>query len=534
VGPTMPGLRAVVESGLTPGRAMLIAFRAELHRCLRRRADALFELVDAVLTCQGPVDSLVELSEEKAFRRGHGALYDALAWGDVDDGALAELLARSWRVVDDGPVKIAMDISPWPRPDAVTSPGLCHCYAPCRCDGSRKTIPGWPFSFAAGLEWGATSWTALLDAVRIGPDQDATQVTVAQMARVVARLAATGSLAGRPAPVFAFDSGYDLTRISHLAAQQGPAVQVLGRVRADRVYYTQPVVRRRGGRPGRPARHGERFELGNPASWPEPDEHLTAKNPRYGIVQVGAWHGLHQKLGRQGGWATHERELPVVPGTIIRITVEHLPGHRIPQDAWLWHTAPTGTPFDLDLLWKCYLRRFDIEHTFRTLKGPLGWTAPQIRTPEQGERWTWLVLAAHAQLRLARDLAADLHRPWEKPTAAGQPLTPGRVRRGFRQLRRTLGTPARRPKPTRAGPGRPPGSTRPPRHRHPVGKPKPHPTSNDTPVIAPATPPRTTKPHQETILVGLKVKLRARADRRGVMVGGQGGRPNGGWSTRGG
>jgi hypothetical protein len=300
VGPTMPGLRAVVESGPTPGRAMLIAFRAELHRCLRRRADALFELVDAVLTCQGPVDSLVELSEEKSFRRGHGALYDALAWGDVDDGALAELLARSWRVVDDGPVKIAMDISPWPRPDAVTSPGLCHCYAPCRCDGSRKTIPGWPFSFAAGLEWGATSWTALLDAVRIGPDQDATQVTVAQMARVVARLAAAGSLAGRPAPVFVFDSGYDLTRISYLAAQQGLAVQVLGRVRADRVYYTLPKVRRRGGRPGRPARHGERFELGNPASWPEPDEHLTAKNPRYGVVQVGAWHGLHQKLGRQG------------------------------------------------------------------------------------------------------------------------------------------------------------------------------------------------------------------------------------------
>jgi hypothetical protein len=42
------------------------------------------------------------------------------------------------------------------------------------------------------------------------------------------------------------------------------------------------------------------------------------------------------------------------------------------------------------------------------------------------------------------------------------------------------------------------------------------------------------KPHQDMILVGFKAKLRARADRRGVMVGGQGGRPNGGWSTRGG
>ncbi|HEV7579330.1 MAG TPA: transposase, partial [Mycobacterium sp.] len=108
--------------------------------------------------------------------------------------------------------------------------------------------------------------------------------------------------------------------------------------------------------------------------------------------------------------------------------------------------------------------------TFRLLKSTLGWTAPQIRTPEQGQRWTWLILAAHAQLRLARTLTLDLRRPWEKAIAAQRPITPGRVRRGFRQLRRHLGTPARRPKSTIAGPGRPKGSTRPPRTRYPVGR----------------------------------------------------------------
>jgi hypothetical protein len=476
---------------------MLIAFRAGLYQCLQRRADALFDLVDAVLTTQDPVGSLVELSQERAFRRGHGALYDALACGEVDASAVAQLLARSWQVPDDGPVKVAVDVSPWPRPDAVTSPGLCHCYSSCRCDGARKTIPGWPFCLAAGLEWGATSWTAPLDAVRIGPDQDATVATVAQLGRVVAGLAAAGCLAGRPAPVFVFDSGYDLTRTSYLTARAGLAVQILGRVRRDRVYYAPPQARRRGGRAGRPARHGERFELAAPDSWPEPDEHLVAKSPRYGVVQVGAWHGLHQKLTRQAGWAGHEGELPVVPGTVIRITVEHLPGHRVPQDLWLWHTAPADTVFDLDLLWKCYLRRFDIEHTVKTLKGCLGWTRPRIRTPEQGERWTWLVLAAHTQLRLARRLAADLRRPWERPTAAARPLTPGRVRRAFRQLRRTLGTPAGRPKPARGGPGRPPGSTRPPRPRYPVGKTTPAPTGTDASGSGPALLPGTTNPDKK-------------------------------------
>jgi hypothetical protein len=79
-------------------------------------------------------------------------------------------------------------------------------------------------------------------------------------------------------------------------------------------------------------------------------------------------------------------------------------------------------------------------------------------------------IAAYTQLRLARPLAADLRRPWEKPTAPGR-LTPARVRRGFRNLRPTTALPAGVPKPARPGPGRPPGSTnrrRAPRHN--VGK----------------------------------------------------------------
>ncbi|GAA4264216.1 hypothetical protein GCM10022255_115800 [Dactylosporangium darangshiense] len=95
VGPTMPGLQAVVATDVSVCRAALVAFRAGLHACFDRRADALFELVDAVLTAEGPVDSPVELSQEKVFRRGHGALYDALACGDVDVEQLAGLIASS-------------------------------------------------------------------------------------------------------------------------------------------------------------------------------------------------------------------------------------------------------------------------------------------------------------------------------------------------------------------------------------------------------------------------------------------------------
>jgi hypothetical protein len=124
----------------------------------------------------------------------------------------------------------------------------------------------------------------------------------------------------------------------------------------------------------------------------------------------------------------------------------------------------------VDRAWQAFLRRFDLGHTFRLFKQVLGWTAPKIRDPAAADRWTWLVIACHAQLRLARPLAADLRRPWERPAPPGR-LTPARVRRGFRNIRAKAAQPAGAPKPGKPGPGRPPGSkNRHPAPRHDVGK----------------------------------------------------------------
>ncbi len=55
----------------------LDAFRGTFYDCLTLRADALFELTDAVLCAEGPVSTLVGLTLTAEHRRGHGALYDA-------------------------------------------------------------------------------------------------------------------------------------------------------------------------------------------------------------------------------------------------------------------------------------------------------------------------------------------------------------------------------------------------------------------------------------------------------------------------
>ena len=96
------------------------------------------------------------------------------------------------------------------------------------------------------------------------------------------------------------------------------------------------------------------------------------------------------------------------------------------------------------------------EHTFRFFKKTLGWNTPRIRHPEQADRWSWLILAAYTQLRLARACVADRRLPWERRYTPGK-LTPCRVRRMVLALLVELGTPAKPPKPCGRSPGRPKG-----------------------------------------------------------------------------
>ncbi|WDZ88330.1 NF041680 family putative transposase [Nocardiopsis sp. HUAS JQ3] len=444
-------------------------FRSEFHDCLPRRADTLFELCDAMLCSDGPVSSLVDLTLVAEHRRGHGAMYDALNHGQVDTGRLRRSLAElPLPRAADGRIVLAVDVSPWLRPDAPCSPDRLFCHVYGRSKNTSQFIPGWPYSFVAALETGRTSWTALLDAVRLGPADDATAVTAAQLREVVTRLIAAGHWRQGEADILiVMDSGYDVCRLAFVLADL--PVELVGRIRSDRVML-RPAPPRPPGTIGRPRKHGGVFTLAEPDSWHAPDQATVTETTRYGTAHARAWDRLHPRLTHRGPWLDHDGNLPVVEGTLVRLEVEHLPGDRDPKPVWLWSSVTGASGELVDVLWQAFLRRFDLEHTFRLFKQTLGWTCPRVRSCEAADRWTWLVIAAHTQLRLARPLAEDLRRPWERPAEPGR-LTPARVRRGFRHLRVKAARPARAPKPSWPGPGRPPGSkNRRPASRYDVGK----------------------------------------------------------------
>src|SRR5204862_167296 len=199
-------------------------------------------------------------------------------------------------------LRFAIDATPYPRPDAECSPERGHVHHDaCRCDSTRKTIPGWEYQFVAALGHLRTAWPALIDVERTTP----------------------------------------ATRTRQTARQ------------------VQNLLRR-----------------------------------------------LHTAGNGEAG------DLPVLRGTVLRVSVEHLPDGRKPHKTmWLWHAGPA--PLSLDELWRAYLARFDEEHAFKFAKGTLGLTAAKVRTPQQADRWVRLVMAAFAQLLLARPHAAGLRRPCE-------------------------------------------------------------------------------------------------------------------------
>ena len=237
-------------------------------------------------------------------------------------------------------------------------------------------------------------------------------MTAAQVRQVVERIRQAGQhRPGDPDILVVFDAGYDVTRLAYLLTDL--PVELVGRVRSDRVFHfpAQP----------KPARSGVPPNTAPSSRWPTPPPipNPTSPPPATPAATAGpqacAWQRLHPRLDRRSAWRAHDGELPIIEGTLIRLTVDRLPGDRDPKPVWLWSSRPHTESADVDRLWRMFLRRFDIEHTFRFLKQTLGWTRPRVRTPKQADRWTWLIIAAHTQLRLARDLAEDLRRPWEKP-----------------------------------------------------------------------------------------------------------------------
>ena len=244
-------------------------------------------------------------------------------------------------------------------------------------------MAGWCYQLVVGLELQRDSWTVPVDVRRLDPADNSNLVAAGQIRELLVRLAAQQQ---QPVPLVVFDGGFDPVQ---LQVELAPApVQVLVRVRSDRNFYAAGHPRR-DGRPGRPARHGAKLSLADPATWPTPTATWQEADPQYGQVSVTAWGGLHPK---QRTYRDADGQLTIVAGTLVRVPVARLPGRsRAPKTLWLWWGGPAGIAPDLALLWRAYVRRFDVEHAIRfgsrPCTGPCLGPAPPSRPTGSPGPW---------------------------------------------------------------------------------------------------------------------------------------------------
>ncbi len=309
-------------------------FRGEFYECLTARRDELSELVDAVLCAEGAVRSPVDLTLLPEHRRGHGAMYGDLNHGRINIGRLRTLPAGlSLPRIDGGRLVLAVDVSPWLRSDAPCSADRLFCHVHGRAKTASQFIPGQPYSSVAVLEPGATSWTAVLDTVRLGPANDATAITAAQLRGVVERLITEGRWqTGNPDIVIVSDAGYDVTRLARVPHDL-PA-ELAGRVRSDRVMRL-PKPPGTHGVNGRPPPHGPEFRSAEPETWPEPTITTATDTTNYGKAETQAWDRVHPRLTHRSSRLDHDDELFLAEGTLMRSKVEHLSKNRDAPPVWL-------------------------------------------------------------------------------------------------------------------------------------------------------------------------------------------------------
>jgi hypothetical protein len=250
-------------------------------------------------------------------------LYGALNNGRLDTNVRRDLLVSLPLPRFDGRIVLTVDVSPWLRSDAACSPERLFCLVHGRNGrSSDHVVPGWPYSFVAALTPDRTSWTQVLDAVRLGPADDAAAVTADQLRAVVERLVAAGQWqCGDRHILVVMDAGYDVIRLAWVLRDL--PVELVGRIRGDRVMRLPKAPRVYDPKGGRPPKHGPEFRLTKPETWPEPAAVTMNDTPRYSAAEARAWDRVHPRLTHRSAWIDLDGELP---------TAVAAPGHPYSPD----------------------------------------------------------------------------------------------------------------------------------------------------------------------------------------------------------
>ena len=426
--------------------------RQQMYGCFERSRDALFNVSDALLS-EPQARSLPELSLSVFFERRWPSVYEALQDGRINTERLRAVFVQALleHTPADEPIWLGIDRSSMQRLEADSSRDRGMIYVPNMPHATKPVSVGYQFSTLMLLPEQPSSWVGILEQRRIRSEQTAIEVGIEQLRAVL-------PLVGRRVILLA-DRWYATASFACACHQLGAGALI--RLKRNRKLYRAASPRKPKQR-GAPCKHGPLFQGSRPETYGPADAQWEGVDEHGKRIVVSCWRGLHF------------REAPQTEVCVIRLLREAArDSKRDPRESWFVWIDQQEIPLEQVRPW--YRKRFSQEHGYRFLKQDLLWTHAHLRTPEQLERWSWIVACACNQLLLAKSLGQAVLRPWESKQRV---LTPRQVRRVMPSILLQLGTPAKRPKPRGKSPGWPTGRARTPTPRFVVvRKPKPVPKS---------------------------------------------------------
>jgi DDE superfamily endonuclease len=409
--------------------------RQQMYGCFERSRDALFNVSDALLS-ESQARSLPELSLSVFFERRWQSRYEALQDGRINVEGLREVFVQALledKPIDE-PIWLGIDSSSMQRLEADSSRDRGMIYVPNMPHATTPVSVGYQFSTVMLLPDQPSSWVGILEQRRIGTAQTTIQVGIEQ------RRALLPLMPGRRVILLA-DRWYATASFVQVCHELG--VGALIRLKRNRKLYRAAPPRKPKQR-GAPCKHGPLFQGTRPETYGQALAEWEGIDEQGKRVVVSCWKGLHF------------REAPETEVRVIRVLSEAArDSKRDPRESWFLWTDQQEIPLEQVRSW--YRKRFSHEHGYRFLKQDLLWTHAHLRTPEQIERWSWIVACACNQLLLCQHLGQAVLRPWESKARA---VTPRQVRRVMPSILRQVGTPAKPPKPRGKSPGWPKGKVR--------------------------------------------------------------------------
>jgi hypothetical protein len=424
-------------------------FRKSIYSCFKKRADATFNLLDALSSSGHECKSVVELSESPAFLRQYSSITDAIGDG-LPHASLDKTASLVYHAVNSGCVRTTffLDCTGNPRPWAKKLDGRCIVHAPNPAPGNKPICVGRQYSVLAiapmSQEARLKHWLLPIKVDLVDIEEKGHEVGMKQLVKQIETLSLKDELS-----ISVGDSLYATEGCRQVVAEHPNIVHIF-RLKSQRAIYKSPSLEELAHTgAGRKKQYGHKMLLSDKKTHALPDKEssfMIEGKKQVLTVKLTQWNSLLLRGSRD--FPSHRH-----PINVLRIIICDAQGEPVfKRPLWLGIMGKRRHEITMEEIYETYRQRYDIEHFFRFGKQNLLLDSYQTPDAEHEKLWWQFAPLAYVQLYLAAQLGQLTPKPWERYLKAYQNenpqdnvsfKTPAQTQRTFSKLLNEIGTPAR-------------------------------------------------------------------------------------------